>query len=42
LEKTNIYFVEKGLPDGMYIFKTKIQIWVNLGGFCDGRSWYIL
>jgi hypothetical protein len=26
----------------MYIFKTKIQIWVNLGGFCDGRSWYIL
>jgi hypothetical protein len=31
-----------GLPDGRYVFKPKIQVWVNFGGSCDGRSWYIL
>jgi hypothetical protein len=25
-----------------YIFKPKIPIWVNFGGSCDGRCWYIL
>jgi hypothetical protein len=25
-----------------YIFKQKIQIWVNIGGSCNGRCWYIL
>jgi hypothetical protein len=25
-----------------YTFKPKIPIWVNTGGFCDGRCWYIL
>jgi hypothetical protein len=24
-----------------HIFKPKIQIWVNLGGSCDGNFWYI-
>jgi hypothetical protein len=24
-----------------YIFKTKSQNWVNLGGSCNGRCWYI-
>jgi hypothetical protein len=30
------------LPDGTYIIKPKIPIWVNFGGSCDGRCWYIL
>jgi hypothetical protein len=30
-----------GLPDGICIFKPKIQIWVNFGGSCSGRCWYI-
>jgi hypothetical protein len=25
-----------------FVFKPKIQIWVNFGGSCDGRWWYIL
>jgi hypothetical protein len=25
-----------------YIFKPKIQIWINFGGFCNGRCWCIL
>jgi hypothetical protein len=25
-----------------FVFKPKIQIWVNLRGSCDGRGWYIL
>jgi hypothetical protein len=25
-----------------YIFKPKIPIWVNFGGSCNGRCWYIL
>jgi hypothetical protein len=25
-----------------YIFKTKIPTWVNFGGSCNGRCWYIL
>jgi hypothetical protein len=25
-----------------FVFKPKIQIWVNLGGPCNGRWWYIL
>jgi hypothetical protein len=25
-----------------YIFKPKIQIWVNFLGYCNGRCWYIL
>jgi hypothetical protein len=25
-----------------HIFKTKILIWVNFGGSCNGRYWYIL
>jgi predicted RNA-binding protein YlxR (DUF448 family) len=25
-----------------FVFKPKIQIWVNLGGSCNGRGWYIL
>jgi hypothetical protein len=25
-----------------HIFKPKIQIWVNFGGYCNGRFWYIL
>jgi hypothetical protein len=31
-----------GLPDGICIFKPKIQIWVNSGGSCNGRQWCIL
>jgi hypothetical protein len=27
---------------GWYIFKPKIPIWVNFGGSCNGRRWYIL
>jgi hypothetical protein len=30
-----------GLPDGMF-FKPKVPIWVNFGGSCDGKYWYIL
>jgi hypothetical protein len=26
----------------LYIFQTKIKIWVNFGGYCDGRCWCIL
>jgi hypothetical protein len=25
-----------------FVFKPKIQIWVNYGGSCNGRRWYIL
>jgi hypothetical protein len=25
-----------------FVFKPKIQIWVNFGGSCNGRCWYIL
>jgi hypothetical protein len=25
-----------------FVFKPKIQIWVNFGGYCYGKSWYIL
>jgi hypothetical protein len=25
-----------------FVFKPKIQIWVNFGWSCNGRSWYIL
>jgi hypothetical protein len=32
---------KSGLPDGI-LFKPKIQIWVNFGGSCNGRCWYIL
>jgi hypothetical protein len=28
-----------GLPD---FFKPKIPIWVNIGGSCNGRCWYII
>jgi hypothetical protein len=28
------------LPDGMYIFRPKIPIWVNFGRSCNGRCWY--
>jgi hypothetical protein len=31
-----------GLPDGIYIFKPKIQVWENFGGPCKGRCWYII
>jgi hypothetical protein len=34
--------METGLPDGIYIFKPKMPIWVNFGGSCNGRCWYIL
>jgi hypothetical protein len=30
-----------GLPDGIF-FKPKIPIWVNLGGSCNGRCWYVI
>jgi hypothetical protein len=26
----------------MLFFKPMIQIWVNFGGFCNGRRWYSL
>jgi hypothetical protein len=26
----------------LFIFKPKLPIWVNLGGSCNGKSWYIL
>jgi hypothetical protein len=26
---------------GWNIFKPKIAIWVNFGGYCNGRCWYI-
>jgi hypothetical protein len=25
-----------------HIFKPKIPVWVNFGGSCNGRCWYIL
>jgi hypothetical protein len=25
-----------------FVFKPKIQIWVNFGGSCNGRWWHIL
>jgi hypothetical protein len=31
-----------GLPEGMYSFRPKIPIWVNFGGSCNERCWYIL
>jgi hypothetical protein len=30
-----------GLPDGLFS-NPKNQIWVNFGGSCNGRRWYIL
>jgi hypothetical protein len=27
---------------GWFVFKPKIQIWVNFGGSSNGKSWYIL
>jgi hypothetical protein len=29
------------LPDGLFS-NQKLQIWVNFGGCCNGRCWYIL
>jgi hypothetical protein len=26
----------------LFVFKPKIPIWVNFGGSCDGKSWYLL
>jgi hypothetical protein len=36
--------LQTGLPDGVFcrIFKTKIPIWVNLGGPWNGKGWCIL
>jgi hypothetical protein len=34
------HVLRPGLLDGF--FKPKIQIWVNFGGSCTGRCWYIL
>jgi hypothetical protein len=31
-----------GLPDGRYIFKPKIPIWLNLGESCKAKYWFIL
>jgi hypothetical protein len=25
-----------------FVFKPKIPIWVNFGGYCNRKSWYIL
>jgi hypothetical protein len=37
------YFKNRwGLPDDICIFKPKIPIWVNFGGSCNWRCWYIL
>jgi hypothetical protein len=38
---------EKGIHAGcqgcqIVVFKPKIAIWVNFGGKCNGRCWYIL
>jgi hypothetical protein len=30
------------MPDGTYILKTKISIWVHFGGSFNGKCWYIL
>jgi hypothetical protein len=30
-----------GLPDGTYIFKPKIPLWVNFGGSCNRKRWYM-
>jgi hypothetical protein len=45
-KKIGALFIERetrtGLPDGTYIFKTKKSpSWVNFGGSCNGRGWYI-
>jgi hypothetical protein len=34
-------FSAPGLPDGLFS-KQKYQFWVNLGGSCNVRCWYIL
>jgi hypothetical protein len=26
----------------LFVFKPKIPIWVNFGGSCNGKSWYII
>jgi hypothetical protein len=33
--------VYSGLPDGLFS-NQKSQIWANVGGPLDGKSWYIL
>jgi hypothetical protein len=36
---------QRGLPFRVarwFVFKPKIQIWVNFGGSCTGRCWYVL
>jgi hypothetical protein len=35
-------FVLSGCKRLRYIFVTKIPIWINFGGSCNGRCWYIL
>jgi hypothetical protein len=42
LKEMGQIFFAPGLPDGRYIFRPKIAIWVNFGGSCNGRCWYIL
>jgi hypothetical protein len=32
---------ETGLPDGLFS-NQKSLFWVNFGGSCNGKSWYIL
>jgi hypothetical protein len=33
---------DTGLPDGVYICKPKIPIWLNFGGPFNEKCWYIL
>jgi hypothetical protein len=30
-----------GLPDGIFS-NPKIPIWANVGGYCNGRCWYMM
>jgi hypothetical protein len=37
----SVLYIQAGLPDGLHIFKPKTSIWVNFGGSCNGKIWYI-
>jgi hypothetical protein len=38
--KRRFFWWSEGLPDGIFSNK-KIHVWVNFGGSCNGRCWYI-
>jgi hypothetical protein len=40
LDAAELFAASPGLPDGIF-FRPKIPVWVQFGGSCHGRCWYM-